>query len=251
MIFKQLCEINETKKGANLCIAKYILNYSKNYNELTATEIAKNCYVSNSYITKFLERNNFPNFEKFKFKLIEETGASLNVSSNVYSEDIDKYANSVVDTLIKTADLIDVEQIERVVEYIKSSRRILLFGSGGSGIVCRDMYLKLIKLGYNAIYESDEHLQQFIYQNSSEKDIAIIFSYSGPNEQIKKNIDICFKNKTKSILVTNEKAGNDKYDEIIYVNSSERKVRNISIFSRVAMQMISDLIIVKINNNNR
>lgn len=72
MILKQLYEIKESKKGANYDIAKFILSYKKDYNELTATEIAKNCYVSKSYITKFLLQNKFSNFEKFKFDLIEE-----------------------------------------------------------------------------------------------------------------------------------------------------------------------------------
>lgn len=164
----------------------------------------------------------------------------------MYSKEINEYANAVVDTLIKTADLIDVKQIDKIVKIIKNSEKIILFGTGGSGIVCRDLYLKLIKLGYFVIYEKDEHLQEFISQNSNSNDVIIIFSYSGPQEKILKNIKLCHENNSKSIIITNKKKNNQNYSEVIYVNSTETQIRDISILSRIAMQMISDLIVLKI-----
>lgn len=66
--------------------------------------------------------------------------------------------NHRISNLEKLIDLINYDQIDLSIKYINEAKNIYLIGVGASGLVCRDLYHKLTRIGKNVVYNSDIHI---------------------------------------------------------------------------------------------
>ncbi len=233
-------------EGTNLekQVARYIINYSIDYCYISATEIAKNCFVSNAFITKFAKKLGYNTFNNLKIELqnSQKILLELNQSENYM---INQYANDILNTIIATVDQINNEELEEISEKIARAKRIFIGGIGGSGIVARDLRLKLYKLGLNVFYETDEHLQLFQENLIVSKQVVyIVISYSGPSQNQLAIIKRMRQKGVYTVIIT----GNNQLfntDKQIIVKANESLFRERSVTSRVALNTITDLITIK------
>lgn len=249
MIKDKLYRIANGKQNANSLMADYILNYSKPYTSLSAKEIATNCYVVNSYVTKFIKSLEFDNFEEFKIAIyLEHKSRKDDPSYKDYV--INQYANEVLSSLIMTANKIDINELDLVSQKIFDAEQIILYGIGGSAIVCEDLYLKLLKRKYNVHFPRDEHIRHCLVDNTNKQTVLLIFSYA--NGDMHSDLDpllsLAKEKNTTTCLVSSNKDQIARYDNFIEVGSTQSGMRNFSITSRTSMQMVSDLLFIKLLN---
>lgn len=240
MILRKLEEAREDSSGAKIIIIDYILNF-ENYEEITASQIARECYVSKSYVTKFSKEFGYKNFDNLRMDLVRDNEYGLRVNEGIANFKINQYANEVVNTLIGTTNSINEDNIKQVVSLLNESHEIILLGIGSSSIICEDLYYKLIRLNYNVRFEKDESVKGMVVKNATCDTVALVFSYSGPTQSTQKMMEILKKRKAKVILITKSE---EKYCEDVRLKlySSEELDRSFSIYSRISMTFISDLL---------
>lgn len=242
MIVSKLQDMKKEGRGAKASIAAYLLE-SKDVVNLNASQVANDCYISNSYITKFAKDLGYKNFDNMRLDLIRDVEfASYNVA-HTESFEITDYANEVLNTLVRTTNYLCEASLHQVVDRILGCDQVILYGIGSSSIPCEDLYYKLLKLNYNVKFEKDESIRGMISGNATAKSIALIFSYSGPSDKMQDCIKKLKKNNAYIVLITMSEQ-NFKEDLKLKLFSSEDFERPYSIYSRISMNFISDILYI-------
>jgi len=172
-------------------VADYVLNHSNEVMLYTLNELANACGVSETTVLRFLHKINYNSYQIFKISLTQEL--SKDTPNTVY-EDVGlgdsveqimgKIISSTVSFINDSLEVIDSDAVEKFIEKIMSSKKILIIGVGASASIATDMYHKMIKLGLNVVYSNDPHLINILSMNLTPEDFMIVFSHSGESREV-------------------------------------------------------------------
>lgn len=223
-------------------ISGFLLSEDLDILNLTATTIANECYVANSYVTKFVKCLGYKNFADFKISLYKEMAQKDGLVGLKTNSIVSSYANDVLNSLMKTTNVINDEDIIKVATILFNSCDIHIYGVGGSGIVARGFYNKIYKLGLNIRFEKDNHLHEMLPSISKENTIYILVSYSGPSSR-----ELTLMQGIKDaggivICVTSDDVDYPEIDHKILVSATESTVRQHSVTSSISLTFALDLV---------
>jgi len=240
-------------------IANYLTDHPKEVPNMKISELAVKTNTSLSSITRFCKKTGLPGFPELKMEIAktlyqsENNGLNLNLS---IANDIDlRQAPDmpvVIKNVITTAtnsfsllgNLINSDMVKRTVELIRKAPRTLIVGIGASGLVGLDLYQKLLRLGINATYNAETHLQMVSASTLKKDDLAIVISYSGETTEI---ISITKRAKSMGASVVGiTRIGNTSLhrlaDYCLLVPNTENICRNGAFISRLDQLLINDMI---------
>jgi len=180
-----------TLSSSQKVVADYVLNHSNEVMLYTLNELANACGVSETTVLRFLHKINYNSYQIFKISLTQEL--SKDTPNTVY-EDVGlgdsveqimgKIISSTVSSINDSLEVIDSDAVEKFIEKIMSSKKILIIGVGASASIATDMYHKMIKLGLNVVYSNDPHLINILSMNLTPEDFMIVFSHSGESREV-------------------------------------------------------------------
>ncbi len=137
-------------------VADYILANAEDAPRSSVQQFARSGGVSVASVSRFVRKMGFADFKDFKLELARETGATARyLFEQITPKDSDEEIarkvflgtiRSIEDTL-KMLSLPDMVDAARA---IRGSRRLMLFGIGGSGFVARDEALRFSYLDFPA-----------------------------------------------------------------------------------------------------
>ena len=235
-------------------IADYILDNASLICNLTIREFAENTYSSPSSIVRFCKKLGFEGFNDFQKSLLydiashnekEENTTALSLKANGdISSIINKVSRGNIRIIEESKKLIDEDTIAHCASLLSSARKILLFATGSSCSVAKDFYMKLLRLDMPVIFDEDYHIQLTRAKNSTEEDLAIIFSYSGQSREIIDCMDILKKNTATTIALTRYTPSpvSKAADYCLYVASGEPILKKENHASKVAMLNLVDML---------
>lgn len=207
-----LSAVNSESKGSNnYRIARYLIENINHLEDLTLTELAKNCYVSNSSISRFCRDIGLKDFNTLKYQLaiypIEHHHAKNKFDYKGYNPQslCSSYIQSVINNLQMLSNQTFEQEIYHLVEDIYHYKEVAAFGYLNSQNIALSLQYDLQTSG-KTIYTCMKYTEQADYiQNADEKTLIIIFSESGTyfnrifeRQKPFKN----FKNKPKIYLIT-------------------------------------------------
>ena len=180
-----------TLSSSQKVVADYVLNHSNEVMLYTLNELANACGISETTVLRFLHKINYNSYQIFKISLTQEL--SKDTPNTVY-EDVGlgdsveqimgKIISSTVSSINDSLEVIDSDAVEKFIEKIMSSKKILIIGVGASASIATDMYHKMIKLGLNVVYSNDPHLINILSMNLTPEDFMIVFSHSGESREV-------------------------------------------------------------------
>lgn len=196
------------------------------------------------------------------FKEIQTT-ATENTTTTEYQfidikshENLTSVANNVcacsICAIEDTLKLFDEKSLENAVKKIKSANRIAIFGINASSIVASDLYAKLLRIRYPALYSADYHISLTIAANLTPNDVAIFISYSGETPDTLKILNLAKKQGAYIIAITRP-AGNiasSNSDVNLFVNSPQTDKRSGAMSSRLAQLVMADILFTAIVNQD-
>lgn len=252
-ILLKLHELQNTLSSTESNIIKYVRSNPEEVSKMTIRQLAEKTYSSPASVVRVCRSVGFEGYKDFKQALISEL-AVIEKDMPYQQKKLSEYETieSIIDnvtinnirSLEETQHLLDVEVIEKCVELLINSRAILLFGIGASLHVAKDAHLKFLRLNKICVVNDDWHSQLLQARNSCEKDVAIIFSYSGQTHEMIECMKELKENQTKCILVTRYAASPaaELADYKIYISSNESLVRNGAMSSRLASLNVVDIL---------
>ncbi|WP_194441763.1 MurR/RpiR family transcriptional regulator [Pseudoalteromonas simplex] len=259
--FVKIKALRQSLSSSEAKLADFTLNSANAIRNLSSVELAKVVGVSQSSVVKFSQKLGYKGFPAFKLAVIDALNDETSepklhgkITLNDSLEQIaEKLLSSKLAVLTETKNLNEAPAVEKAVELLKSAKRILICGLGGSALVAKDFSYKLQKLGMPAIAEPDGHAQLAYVATFSKGDLVIAISESGMTREIAEVVKQAKKNSSSVISVT--KFGNslvaDSADVKLYSVAEGESVRLSSILARTAQDFVIDILFIALTQSSR
>lgn len=239
-------------------IAKYILEHKNFVISSSAQKVSEAIGTSSAALVRFSKTLGYSGFTELKVELAK---SSEEVTDNYAalindSDDLEVLVNKVKyrnnSTFENTYKLLNLQDLETSVNMFESADKIHLFGIGASGIVCDDLFQKLVRIDREVSYHRDIHLGISGMSHAKENDLVVGISYSGETQEIISALAIAKEQGLNTISITQlGKTSIDKYSDISFkVPKEESEYRLGSISSRFSMLAITDLLYLGIAHND-
>ncbi|MFD3271916.1 MurR/RpiR family transcriptional regulator [Paenibacillus dendritiformis] len=187
-------------------VADYILEHTRSVIYMSITDLADACDVGESSIFRFCKSLNFKGYQEFKIALAH----SITVENEIpqlteqigMDDTIEQVASKVLTTNVnainETYDLLKADDIEKAIDYMVQAERIHFFGVGTSLITALEAKNKFMRITKKTECSFDSHLQMMSAALMTERDVAVMFSYSGST---KDTIEVAKKAKEKGARI--------------------------------------------------
>lgn len=259
--FTKIKALKGSLSSSELKLAKFALDSSIAIRELSSQELANVVGVSQSSVVKFAQKLGYKGYPAFKLGIIDALNTVPNNNTlhgkitinDSFSQMSDKLLSSKMAVLSETQKLNDEKAFLAAVEVLKSAKRILICGLGGSALVGKDFSYKLQKLGMLAIEEPDAHAQLAFAATLSDNDLVVAISESGSTKEIVNVVNQAKKNHCKIISITRYGSNpiSDMANVKLYSIADEESARLSSILARTAQEFIIDILFIAITQSSR
>jgi len=171
-------------------IADAVLDEPATAATTSAAELAGRAGVSPATVSRFAQHLGFANFaalQRSMTRAVErgiheradtEIHAGVSVDDDV-STVIAKVTEDVRAVMSDTRATLDPHALEAAAIHISEARRVVLYGVGASGIVARDLHLKLERIGIASSIADDPHNALTLASVLGPEDVLVITSHSG------------------------------------------------------------------------
>jgi len=223
---------------------------------LGITDLAALCSTSTATVVRFCKSIGFDGYRAFCLALAragaDESGRR--VEFGVSEGDIDpadstrevvrKLAFQEARAIEETTELLDLEQLDRVVAAIAAAPVVDVYGSGSSGLAAQDLQQKLRRIGHQVNAWIDPHLALTSAAVLSSDCVAIAFSHSGETEETISSLSTAAERGAFTVAVTNfpESPLARLADATLTTVSRETRFRYGAMSSRMAQLIIVDVI---------
>lgn len=230
---------------ARYAVGEFVLHEQSNLHKYTINQIAEYSYTSKATVVRFAKTLGFDGWKEFmkafisEMKYLEQHKADADVN---YPFDAKSSVNEIINSIKKvqiesiqdSADLLDVEMLEKAVHYLIKAKHIIIFGLSPNIFIGELFRRKMITIKKQVdIAKLGE--MGIISNTLTEDDCAIMISYSGNNEHAEPMcyIPTLLENKVSVIGIT---SGGDNYmrkelDCVLTMSSKERLYTKISNFA--------------------
>lgn len=245
--------------------AQYFLNNANSIFDKPIAVLAKESQTTQAAWVRFCKSLGFKGLKELKksFFVQIQMPASENTHENytVYSDingykSVEEISTNVMQSgicaITDTVKLIDSATMEKAAKAIMKAHSVKLFGVSASALVAEDFYYKLLRIGKNACFSKDSHVQLTYAANISPADAAVIISHSGATAEIIEILDAVKKRGAVGIAVTRFSKKNylNNADIILYSSAPEIYRRSGAMSSRIAQLTVIDVLFSTIAHQN-
>ncbi|WP_028991727.1 MurR/RpiR family transcriptional regulator [Thermoanaerobacter thermocopriae] len=231
-------------------IAEYIIENADKISDLSVAELAKNSNTSEASVVRFCKSLGYKGYQDLKIKIAADyTYKTKSIQGFVNIDDdintiIVKISKNNMDSIEKTMDMLDRNEVERAVIAILNANKIDIYGVGASAIVAQDMLQKFMRINKSCTAYSDSHMQLASAANLRQGDVAIGISYSGQTADTVDALRLAKNSGATTICIT--RFGNSPITEVsdikLFVYSTEAIFRSGAMASRMAQLNVVDIL---------
>lgn len=236
-----------------IVIIDFILKNSDQTSRMTIYELAEKTFSSPSTIIRLCKNIGYEGYKDFINDLIYERALRSNYKDKQITEltqtdniadIINKVTHKNILSLEETEELIDEKTIKESVDKLFDAEKIIIFGIGASLLVGKDAHLKFTRINKMSYVNEDWHTQLLMAKNMTERDVALVISYSGQTKEMITCTEEAKANGATIISITKTAISpiNQMADYAIYVPSNELSFRSGAMSSRMSQLNIIDII---------
>lgn len=236
-------DILNTLTQSELSILQYIDNHSAEVLNMSIQELSNKVFFSTATILRLCKKMKFSGYSELKFAL----------KNNTHSEDlipnIPAKAENVLSDLYgqieNTSRLLDTKNIDLVVNYLLSNKKIHLFSTGLTTMVFEYMQRYLLATERSTTLYKTDDIAYHSVQNLCENDVLILASVTGFEPSILKVARIAKSNNVSIIVITplTNNPLSQLADITLYFFSKDRVFSNSDVKNRTSIFYIIDMIL--------
>lgn len=235
-------------------IASAILASPNLLSQSSLSEVAEQLNVGEATFIRFCRTLGFKGYTDFKLDLAIElatqekqnnTLLDSDITESDTSEDIAKKLQTTLNKVLnETINLIDFDELGKVVDILRSAKRIFLFGVGSSGLTAEDAKHKFMRIGLQVDASTNNH---FMYMQASlmqEGDVVLGISHSGYSAETTQALNISKKNGAVTIAIThNLRSPITQVADYVLINGNRQgQMQGDSIGTKISQLFVLDLI---------
>lgn len=188
-------------------LANYISEHTDEIINLTSTDLANICGVSQSTVIRFSQKLGYESYKKMALDIsTKQSDENIDVSicaDEDTSTTIEKLKSQYDYILNLTFSLNSIEEIEQAVELLHRANRIISFGfSARNNLFAQYFTEKLVVIGKNCKSELYPALVYSDIEQLEKDDVLILFSESGETRDLVNFAKLAHKKGAKIISVT-------------------------------------------------
>jgi len=252
-ILIKIREMKDSLTPVERMVAEYILANTEEIPHLSIKSLAQLSKTSDASVLRFCKTMGYSGYRNFIVSISASLGSMDDEQKDQYT---DIQPGDELSTIISnislnncksiedTLSVIDRNEIARAVELLRRSDRIVFFGIGASGLVCRDAEQKFSRINKMCHAYTDGHSQLTAATLLGKNDVAFFISNSGDTLEILESLEIAQKNGANCIAITkyNKSDLADKADIVLSISTPEITIRSGAMGSRIAMLTIIDIL---------
>jgi DNA-binding MurR/RpiR family transcriptional regulator len=222
--------------------AEYILDHVDQVIHMSVTDLAAEIGVSDATIVRLCQQVGAKGFQDLKLALTMDTVEPVKLIHEDVSdgdgpqEVVDKVFDSAIKTLSDTRKILDVDAIRQAAEIILAADKVEFYSIGGTAPVALDAYFRMLWIGINAYYVTDDSAMAIRAAMAGPKTAVVTISHSGSNRDTVEATRLAKESGAMTIAIVNfGKSPLHNYaDIIIHTASEETFLRPQSMASRIA-----------------
>lgn len=245
------CNSKLTKSDA--VVANFIASNIHRVLEMTISDVATETQTSDVTISRFCKKLNLNGFQALKVQLASFTNQALDDVEVDVGDDVQTISSKVFskihEGLNMTQNILDYEAIDRVATMIAKSNRLMVFGYGTSGTICRDIGIRFVRFGMPTEVLTDPHQQATVASMCNNYDATlIVVSLSGSSIDLIHCVEAAKENGAKVVLITSHKRSPlaDLADEVLVGLAPEIKLLAESNVTRFVYLAIVDVLYTRV-----
>jgi DNA-binding MurR/RpiR family transcriptional regulator len=228
--------------------------------DLTITDLARRCGTSLSTVARFCQTLGYTGYREFRMEVASaisreaaERGRFGLADSDISPDDsaaevVAKIAFHEVLAIEQTAQELDVEVLDRVVDAIVAAGHVDLYGFGASGLTAQDLQQKLSRIGISASCSVDVHLALVSAALRTAGDVAIGVSHSGLTTETIQALTVARDAGATTVALTNSPDSpiTEVADAVLTTQARESTYRMGAMSSRIAQLALVDFLFVRV-----
>lgn len=240
-----------TLSEAEQAVANYVLAHTKEVVYLSTQELAKRSGVSNATITRFCKSVGAKGFPDLKIMLSSERTINKETHQEIkVTDSLQKIKHQLnlrmTAALNETEQLIQDQSIKSCTTLLKNAEEIIIYGTGTSELVAKDLAQKFMRLGKAVLHTQDLHLITTALATQQKKKVAIFISSSDENKTTHLLATVCHELTIPIIsIVSNPSSPLALKSTVVLVHSpieEEDAIRAAATTSIVAQQYIINVL---------
>ncbi|MFD0716903.1 MurR/RpiR family transcriptional regulator [Paenibacillus sp. GCM10027626] len=252
-ILIKIRECKDSLTPVERMVAEYILENKDEIPHLSIKSLAQASRTSDASVLRFCKTMGYSGYRSFIVSISTSLGSMDEDSAEQYT-DIQPGDNLVtiianigrnnIRSIEDTLSVIDRQAVARAIEALQTSKRIVFFGIGASGLVAQDAEQKFTRINKMCHAFVDGHSQLTGASLLSKEDVAIFISNSGDTIEILDALDIAKKNGAHIVAITKYSKSelSEKADTLLSISTPEISIRSGAMGSRIAMLTIIDML---------
>ncbi len=204
-VLKKIDLLKEEMFLAERKVADYITANPQEVVRLNVTDLAERSGSSDATVIRMCKRLGYGGFYQMKLALAEELGRYQMIGYMDASEN-PKNAKEVIQCLtrelLRIADSLDEEKVERCADMICESNRVYISAVGNTIPVAMDFAFRLCRLGINATCETIVEYGMACMVKGNERDFLLAVSHSGSSKHVIQTVEIANRKKMPTVAVT-------------------------------------------------
>lgn len=194
---------------------------------VTLTDLAEMAGVGETSVLRLCRKIGFKGYQEFKLALAQDLVVPIkNVHSQIDESDnlhdiAAKITAENTKSIENTLNLLDMEQMEKAIDAIGTSKKLYFFGVGSSANTAMDGKYRFMRLGYNTEVVTDPHIMAMNAILMEEGDVLFAVSTSGSTKDIVDAVKIA---KQKSVfficLTSHLRSPLTQYADVVLLSKS-------------------------------
>jgi RpiR family carbohydrate utilization transcriptional regulator len=195
--------------ASDIGIANYIAGNPAEVQTLTISELAARTEVSETTISRFCRKIGLNGVQSLKLALAgSQAGADADIATGKITKSDDcrslmkKVFSNIVRGLESTEEVLDPDAVEKAAQMIAGTSRLLVFGFGTSGTICRDIAIRFVRFGMSTELITDAHQQGTVAGALDGRAVVFVVSNSGSSVDLIRSARMAKERGAKIILLT-------------------------------------------------
>ena len=228
--------------------ADYLLAHTRELYSIPIAELARQSGVSSAAWVRLCKEIGYTGLKDMRQQLYLQYSAEpqVELDPTVHFSDLreGKSAQEILQNvtaaslqaLQRTSKLMDPAAYQTASDWLLQSKSIKLFGMGASGLVASDLCDKLLRIGKNAIFNFNSHVQLSYSATLTKDDTAVFISNTGKTQEILQALEAVQASGCHTIGITHYSKSplSAGCKLLLYTSSKEVYVRSGAMSSRLA-----------------
>ncbi|WP_136606064.1 MurR/RpiR family transcriptional regulator [Paenibacillus dokdonensis] len=251
-ILIKIREMKDSLTPVEKMVAEYVLQNLEEIPHLSIKRLAQLTKTSDASVLRFCKTMGYSGYRSFIVSISASLG-SMEEQKDPYTDIqpgddlsviISNTSRNNIKSIEDTLSVIDKNEVDRAVQVLRQSNRIVFFGIGASGLVGIDAEQKFSRINKICHAYTDGHSQLTAATLLDKGDVAVFISNSGKTSEILESLEITKKTGATIIAITkyNKSELADKANIVLNISTPEVTIRSGAMGSRIAMLTIIDIL---------